>query len=222
MSKTTVPELQQRPINAAGQEVSSHKDTDEAGGAVNLPAPAAPTEGPPARAEDQDFSIFAEALALTEQAVSPAEGPTPVGDAFNFWWAGIEERDDWSESVRQLAWSAWKASAARDGAVSAIAPSAVDHLIWQVENNESFDRSVMLKALRTARSTRPLSEDELQMSLQEAAQGIAIECESEADRLERENVYSAQGITRDWLRECARRLRLATTSASGTITKENP
>jgi hypothetical protein len=34
-------------------------------------------------------------------------------------------------------------------APSAIAPSAVQHLIHQVENGEPFDRSVMLKALRS-------------------------------------------------------------------------
>jgi hypothetical protein len=32
---------------------------------------------------------------------------------------------------------------------------------------------------------------------------IAAELNAEADRLERENVYSAQGITRDWLRDMA-------------------
>lgn len=38
---------------------------------------------------------------------------------------------------------------------------------------------------------------------------ISLEIEAEADRLQRENVYSAQGITRDWLRDIARRMRAA-------------
>ncbi len=46
----------------------------------------------------------------------------------------------------------------------------------------------------------------------DTANGIALEFDLEADRLEHENVYSAQGITRDWMRDCARRLRLSVLS----------
>lgn len=45
-------------------------------------------------------------------------------------------------------------------------------------------------------------------TFQGEAEEIAAELRAVADRLERENVFSAQGITRDWLRSLADRVRL--------------
>jgi len=73
----------------------------------------------------------------------------------------------------------------------AVAEATMDAAYWK-------DRSAhYLKTIRALRETqRPWN-----------ALAVAEELCSEANRLERENIYAAQGITRDWLRGLAAKLR---------------
>ncbi len=80
-----------------------------------------------ARQLERDLGMAQDALMLREgdlrNAPRPSQGttrPGPVGDAFNFWWTGQPNHEEWPESVRQLAWTVWKASAARSPQVATV------------------------------------------------------------------------------------------------------